>query len=149
MSDTRLDVFIQNLKDTTTVLQQLELCIKNLKNVLPEIDKIPPAMHKYRLFISNAVTNPTNNWVFEFYTTDDIDDVESYDRDGVFKLMKKYGYVDNQYYGMTGLVKINTDTSWHQGTLYFKNNSNSYYKNIEGTAEGIGGPLLPSLYKLY
>lgn len=38
MSDTNLEVFIQNLKDTTTVLQQLEVCIKSLKNGLSVID---------------------------------------------------------------------------------------------------------------
>ena len=63
--------------------------------------------------------------------------------------MKKYGYADNQYYGMTGLVKINTDTAWHHGTLYFRTNSSSYYKNIEGTSEQIGGPLLAYLFRLY
>ena len=40
MNDTKLNVFIQNLKDTTTVLQQLELCIKNLKSVLGLIDDL-------------------------------------------------------------------------------------------------------------
>lgn len=40
MNDTRLNVFIQNLKDTTTVLQQLELCIKNIKDLLPYMDKV-------------------------------------------------------------------------------------------------------------
>lgn len=40
MSEKRLTVFIQDLKDTTTVLQQLEMCIKNLKSALSLIDSI-------------------------------------------------------------------------------------------------------------
>lgn len=40
MNEKRLSVFIQELKDTTTVLQQLEICIKNLKSTLSLIDQI-------------------------------------------------------------------------------------------------------------
>lgn len=40
MRNKRLIVFIQDLKDTTTVLQQLEACIKSCKNVLDSVDTI-------------------------------------------------------------------------------------------------------------
>lgn len=40
MSDTNLEVFIENIKETTTVLQQLTICIKNLKTVLSRIDEL-------------------------------------------------------------------------------------------------------------
>ena len=40
MSDTRKEVFIQNLKDTTTVLQQLRVCIEAVKSLCDDIDVI-------------------------------------------------------------------------------------------------------------
>ena len=40
MSDTRKEVFIQNLKDTTTVLQQLRVCIEAIKETLGYIDDL-------------------------------------------------------------------------------------------------------------
>lgn len=45
MSDTRLNVFIQDLKQSTTVLQQLEVCIKSIKNILNYMDN--PAIYQH------------------------------------------------------------------------------------------------------
>lgn len=49
MSDTRKEVFIQNLKDTTTVLQQLRVCIEAVKSLCDDIDIIDKdTLHLYR-----------------------------------------------------------------------------------------------------
>ena len=40
MSNTRKEVFIQNLKDTSTVLQQLRVCIEAVKDCLNSVDDL-------------------------------------------------------------------------------------------------------------
>lgn len=157
MSDTRLDVFIQNLKDTTTVLQQLELCIKNLKENLVIVDNMnevvteleTKVMHKYKLTIANNLVTPTKTWIFEFYTTDDNVRLSERSNAGILEIMQNYGYTDGNLYGMLGVEKAPDNNNWNIAMLYFVETHSRYYTNTNGVIADTIGLLYPNLEKLY
>lgn len=74
MSDTNLNVFIQNLKDTTTVLQQLELCIKSFKNTLSVVDSFNDrlsalenkALYQHTVYVDGLVQSGNGTVKFIF-----------------------------------------------------------------------------------
>lgn len=57
MSKKRLNVFIQDLKDTTTVLQQLEACIKSCKDVLGSVDTIEQSVEDLNIEEAESLLN--------------------------------------------------------------------------------------------
>lgn len=62
MSDTRKEVFIQNLKDTSTVLQQLRVCIEAVKSLCDDIDVIDEnTNHLYQ----HTITLSDSDWEAE------------------------------------------------------------------------------------
>ena len=81
MNDTNLEVFIQNLKDTTTVLQQLEVCIKSLKNGLAIIDGYNDrltvlenkSLYKHTIYVDGLVQsgNGTVKFIFDIFNESD------------------------------------------------------------------------------
>lgn len=63
MSDTRKEVFIQNLKDTTTVLQQLRVCIDALKDTLTYCQDIEEAVNNLNIDDANSKLNELDRTV--------------------------------------------------------------------------------------
>lgn len=63
MSNKRLEVFIQDLKDTTTVLQQLEVCIKYCKDVLNSVDTIEQSVEDLNIDDAESELNTLSNKV--------------------------------------------------------------------------------------
>lgn len=79
MSNNRLNVFIQDLSDTTTVLQQLEVCIKNIKSILGYIDNKELYMHSIRISGSYAGTSFYNRRILVISTLSlGFDSIESF-----------------------------------------------------------------------
>ena len=63
MSKKRLNVFIQDLKDTTTVLQQLEACIKSCKDVLSSVDTIEQSVEDLDINEAESLLNTVEEQV--------------------------------------------------------------------------------------
>lgn len=68
MKNKRLEVFIQDLKDTTTVLQQLEICIKNCKDVLNSVDTIEQSVEDLNIDDAESALNILSNKVSDIIT---------------------------------------------------------------------------------
>lgn len=63
MSKKRLNVFIQDLKDTTTVLQQLEACIKACKDVINSVDTIEQSVEDLNIDDAESLLNTLSDTV--------------------------------------------------------------------------------------
>lgn len=57
MSNTKLEIFIQNLEDTTTVLQQLTICIEAIEDALGDINSNASAIEDIQETITTIQTN--------------------------------------------------------------------------------------------
>lgn len=113
------NVFIQNLKDTTTVLQQLEVCIEQLKEGIDEIndvggkyDKINTNIwsHNISLQVSSTVSGLIYLNIVSNKTTLDITDIHTY----LSGIQSCTGYIsDTSYLTVIGISKNGDDYKVH------------------------------------
>lgn len=122
MNDTNLNVFIQNLKDTTTVLQQLEVCIKNLKNGLSVIDGYNArltalenkSLYQHTIYVDGLVQS--NNGTVKFIFVILNESKESITADNIASIIgtNKYiasGFYDNRTTETSGsVINVYVDT---------------------------------------
>lgn len=113
------NVFIQNLKDTTTVLQQLEVCIEQLKEGIDEIndvggkyDKINTNIwsHNISLQVSSTVSGLIYLNIVSNKSTLDIADIHTY----LSGIQSCTGYIsDTNYLTVIGISKNGYDYKVH------------------------------------
>lgn len=145
MSNTDLTVFIENLKETTTVLQQLTLCINEIKNCISNIKKI--YVHNIYININDTSAEDTREGKFMIVIINN-DNTEFTTNTLKNYLINNTNYENNKLLKTNGCINYDGSSGYIYSIGYNVTNTNFNFNVMWSQGESTGyGTILNSNFE--